>query len=442
VISWLFLAAALVGAWFTLNAFWPTRRWQFLMLSFFAGWITGELVLWHLAWQAVAIVIFIWLGALDAWPGWLGLAITFVSWIGLGTIVVVSSRSQATVERALQEGLGEHYRDEIAPGQARRMATGIVRRQLALPLLLRDRRVDRIKNLRYAEGAGRRRMLDIWRPKRPVERAPVLLQIHGGGWVVGDKSQQALPLMLHLAAEGWVCVAANYRLSPRAVFPDHLVDCKLALKWIREHIAEYGGDPDYVVVTGGSAGGHLAMLLALTANEDRLQPGFEDVDTSVRACVSMYGPTDLIDVFRFEQGFSKVPRTRYTRMVMGTTPEDDPDLWRNASPIAHLRSDAPPFFVAHGTADNLVPVRQARTFVKELRAISTEPVCYAEIEGASHAFDVFHSVRTGNVVNGIDRFLAWLLSRDRHAFALDDDESPAGGDSASSDPKTTARTAP
>src|SRR2546421_8998590 len=106
--------------------------------------------------------------------------------------------------------------------------------------------------------------------------------------MVGDKGQQALPLMLHLAAEGWVCVAANYRLSPRVAFPEHLLDCKLALRWIRENIAEYGGDPEFVVVTGGSAGGHLAALIALTPNDPEFQPGFENVDTSVTAGVAVF----------------------------------------------------------------------------------------------------------------------------------------------------------
>src|SRR4029453_6269860 len=135
---------------------------------------------------------------------------------------------------------------------------------LLLPFYLRDRHVERVKNIPYAEGAGRRHLLDVWRPKSGAHKAPVLFQLHGGAWMVGDKSQQALPLMLHVAAEGWVCVAANYRLSPRASFPDQLLDCKLALRWIREHIAEYGGDPDFVVVTGGSAGGGPRALLAPT----------------------------------------------------------------------------------------------------------------------------------------------------------------------------------
>jgi len=316
------------------------------------------------------------------------------------------------VERALEEGLGDDYAARITGRRPTRVARRAVARQLAFPLLLRDRRVDRVKDLRYAEGAGRRHLLDVWRPKRPSEHgpAPVLLQIHGGAWIVGDKAQQGLPLMLHLAAEGWVCVAINYRLSPRVKFPDHLVDCKLALAWIREHIADYGGDPDFVVVTGGSAGAHLAMLTALTPNDARFQPGFEDVDTSVSGCVPFYGPTDLVDLFRIDQRGGRNFRNNMTRWLMGSTPEDDPGGWADASPITHVGPGAPPFFVVHGANDNLVPVRQARALVAALRAESHERVCYAEIPGASHAFEVFHSVRAGIVVNAVDRFLAWLES--------------------------------
>jgi acetyl esterase/lipase len=236
----------------------------------------------------------------------------------------------------------------------------------------------------------------------------VLLQIHGGGWMIGDKSQQGLPLMLHLAAEGWVCVANNYRLSPKATFPDHLVDCKRALAWVREHIAEYGGDPDFVVVTGGSAGGHLTALVALTANQPQYQPGFEDVDTSVAAAVPFYGVYDLVDIFQTPDG--KTIDAWLARRVLKTTIDENRALFESGSPVHVVGADAPPFFVIHGDQDNLVPVRQARAFTAALRAVSEQPVVYAEIAGGSHAFDVFHSIRTGNAVNGVDRFLAWVYS--------------------------------
>src|SRR5436190_2070186 len=87
---------------------------------------------------------------------------------------------------------------------------------------------------------------------------------------------------------GGTAISIHLRLSPMATWPDHLIDCKRALAWVREHIAAYGGDPDYVVVTGGSAGGHLAAMMGLTANDPQYQPGFEDVDTSVRAMMPFY----------------------------------------------------------------------------------------------------------------------------------------------------------
>lgn len=414
--GWAFLAVSLVGAWFTVNAYRPSRRWQLLTLSFFAGWFTSELATFHILWQVAATVVFVWLGALESWAGIAGLIITLASWAGLLRLHLGSSRSAAVMEEALREGLGHDYRAVIGPGVDARVARRATRRHLLLPFYLRDRRVERDKNIRYAPGAGRRHRLDVWRPRQGTDRAPVLLQLHGGAWIVGDKGQQALPLMLHLAAEGWVCVAANYRLSPRVTFPDHLVDCKLALRWIREHIADYGGDPDFVVVTGGSAGGHLAALLALTPNDPELQPGFENADTSVSACVPFYGVYDLAEVFD--------PRDRagaqgarvghwFARRIAGTTVEEDRDRFVRYSPIAHVGPHAPPFFVIHGNKDNLVPVEQARRFVAALGEVSHQPVLYAEIPGASHAFEVFHSVRTENVVNGVDRFLAWLHSAHR-----------------------------
>jgi acetyl esterase/lipase len=406
---WAFLAVTLVGAAFTFNAYLPLRRQGILSIpSFFAGWLTGELAVHHFAWQVVATVFFVGAGALSAWPGWLGLGITLASWAWLVALVPVSQRSRETVERALAEGLGADHARRIAPGAAERLVQPTRASRLIVPFLLRDSRVRVRRDVRYAEGAGRRHLLDVYTPRSGAANAPVLFQIHGGGWVIGDKRQQALPLMLHLAARGWVCVAANYRLSPRATFPDHLIDLKLALRWIRSHIGRFGGDPDFVVATGGSAGGHLSALLALTAGDPEYQPGFEDVDTSLRACVPFYGVYDLANRFghaHFE-GFEQF----WGRVVLKRRFADDPDAFRRASPSARVRADAPPFFVIHGSHDTLAPVEEGRSFAQLLRETSRQPVAYAEIPGAQHAFEVFHSLRTRHVVEGVDQFLAWVYS--------------------------------
>jgi len=245
-------------------------------------------------------------------------------------------------------------------------------RILFLPFLFRRRDVERIKNVRYGN-AGRWNLLDIYRHRSRPSAAPTLLYLHGGAFRSGRKSKEARPLLYHLASRGWLCLSANYRLSPAARFPDHLIDVKKAIAWVREHGHEYGADPAVLVVAGSSAGGNLAATAALTPNHTRFPVGFEHADTSVTAAVSLYG-------------------------YYGDYDNDE------GSPLAYLRADAPPFFVAHGDSDTVVIVEDARAFVAQLRAVSTSPVVYAELPGGQHTFDVFHSLRFGAVVSGIEAF--------------------------------------
>jgi acetyl esterase/lipase len=251
--------------------------------------------------------------------------------------------------------------------------------------------------------------LDLFRHRSRPSGCPALLFAHGGGWALGYKERQGLPLLYGLAAQGWVCVSIDYRLSPRATFPDHLVDVKRGIAWLREHGAEHGADPGFLVATGNSAGGHLASLAALTPNDPEYQPGFERVDTTVSACVSFYGVYDLAD----RDGFWPDRRAFHAlqRLVMKKTPEDDPAAFDKASPVARVSADAPPFLIVHGSCDALVPVRSARAFAGALREASRNAVVYAEIPGGQHAFDVFHSPRADLTLDAVFRFLAWLRSR-------------------------------
>jgi acetyl esterase/lipase len=260
------------------------------------------------------------------------------------------------------------------------------------------------RRLPYHEG-GKRFELDVYRHREKPTGAPVLLQIHGGGWVIGEKEQQGIPLMMRMAARGWTCVAMNYPLSPRAKWPEHIVAVKRAIAWIRGHAAEYGANPAFIAVSGGSAGGHLAALAALTPNDPTLQPGFEDDDTSLQACVPHYAVYDFTD----EDG-SRASKMRLESLLRRFVMAADavyPDDYRAASPVHQVNAAAPPFFVLHGSNDTLVPVVDARAFVDRLRAVSKNPVAYAEIRGAQHAFDIFPSVRSAHVVRGVERFLEW-----------------------------------
>ena len=167
--------------------------------------------------------------------------------------------------------------------------------------------------------------------------------------------------MSWLVDAGWVCVPVNYRLSPKATWPDHIVDVKRAIGWVREHIADYGGDPDFIAITGGSAGGHLSSLAALTANVAAFQPGFEDVDTRVQAAVPFYGIYNLAD---WDGKGGPVSNIRHVeRQVLKVSPTSDPERWSQASPISWVGPDAPPMMFVHGTNDSLVPVEGARQMV-------------------------------------------------------------------------------
>ena len=341
--------------------------------------------------------------ALGAFAGWLGKLIVIALALGALRLAALTWQSFASARRV---------RDALAdlepPAEDRR--SGFPRSQLLIPpLMLWPRGVEHVRGVEYSRPDGRPLRLDVYRPRAPAAGPlPAIVQVHGGGWIVGTRSEQGIPLLNHLATHGWVGFNIDYRLSPEATFPDHIVDVKRAIAWVREHADDYGADPDFICITGGSAGGHLCALAALTAGDPAFQPGFEEADTSVAAAVPFYGVYDLTDA----EGvyYSQLLEWVLEKQVFKATLADEPDAYRAASPRWRVHADAPPFCVLHGTRDTLVPVADARAFVAALREVSENPVIYAELAGAEHAFDILPSVRTARVVETIERFLATVRS--------------------------------
>lgn len=336
---------------------------------------------------------------------WLASAL---SWLGLLGLNRFGRQANVPLTAALDAGLGTDRRTDAGDLWKRPEGAGTAK----TPGLIRMMRIygDYAHDTDIAYGDhGSRNHLDIWRRAdlNPGGRAPVLLQVPGGAWMVGSKRQQAYPLMSHLAELGWVCVAINYRLSPRSTWPDQIVDVKQALAWTKEHIAEFGGDPDWIAITGGSAGGHLSALAALTANDPQFQPGFEDVDTSVRAAVPFYGVYD----FTRNDAIHPLMMPTLAKYVFKLRRAEIAEPFRTASPIAHVSADAPPFFVLHGRNDSLIPVEQARAFTAALREVSRQPVAYAELPFAQHAFDIFGSARATHAAVAVEQFLAEIYER-------------------------------
>jgi acetyl esterase/lipase len=409
--GWLLRTGA-VEALTTLDVFRPlSRRGPASPLVFFTSWPVSELPVQAAAFQvALAAALARRPGDRRSLGGRVGLAMTAASVVGLVAVRRAADRVDGQLEQALVDGLGPDYRQRLRrpawPPQdsAFRKSPGVVR-----SLLIR-RTFAHGKDIAYGPH-GRHNLLDVWRRDDlpPAAGAPVLLQVPGGAWVTGNKEAQAYPLMSHLAERGWVCVAMSYRLSPRATWPEFLVDVKKAIAWIRANIAEHGGDPDFIAITGGSAGGHLSSLAALTANDPIYQPGFEDVDTSVKAAVPLYGVYDWVDVER--EGHAGLPRL-LEWLVVKSKFADDQTPYRAASPMYQVHPGAPPMFVLHGTNDSLVPVEQARAFVERLRETSKETVAYAELPLAQHAFDIFGSVRARATAQAIERFLSEVYGRE------------------------------
>lgn len=408
MIGTIYLLLAAWGAASTWIASTPGRRPARLgALYWLIAWPVAELPLQHLVASALVTAVAAALGAFASWQGFAGAALVLASWPLLLRLDRLGRESQRPLRAALATTLGGHAAHVGDRADESVLPSGYRVR----PFRVHDREgVERIRNLGYGP-AGVRNALDVYRPRgQRVEGAPVLLQVHGGAWVIGEKDHQGLPLMNALARRGFVCVAINYRLSPKATFPDHLVDCKRALAWIRANIRDYGGDPGWVAVTGGSAGGHLASLVALTTGEPALQPGFEQADTRVAACVPLYGAYDFlhhngVDVL------SASGRSFVETQVMKSSPREARAAWERASPIRWVHPDAPPFFVIHGAHDSLVWCEGARAFVAALRAVSRSPVAYAELPGAQHAFDLFWSPRCGHTVAAIADFLEFVRAR-------------------------------
>ena len=315
-------------------------------------------------------------GDLTSAGGWASLGVAVVTALGLLYVIRRAWSAGPVVADALAQQLEGTWRaGDRGPTGPPRLSPGRVLRDVVVPFPVRPRAVRRISNVAYGD-AGKRNLMDLYRRRdAPADPGPVLIHFHGGHFQVGRKSREARPLLYRLANEGWLCISANYRLRAAGRFPNSLLDAKAVIAWARTHAAEHGADPSLIVVAGGSAGGHLAAMAALTPNHPAFQPD-GDVDTTVAAAICLYG--------------------YYGRRTSGEPP---------SSPQDYVTREAPPFLIAAGNNDNQIDVSHADQFVERLRGISAAPVVYFRLPGAQHAFDLFRSLRFDQVVDGIVAFL-------------------------------------
>jgi acetyl esterase/lipase len=390
-----------------LNGFRPLGRKGYITIAvFWFGWPTSELPSLYLTTSVIDALRRWRRGDFRGRRGIVGLTLTVASWVILVVLHRRNVGSRPLLEEPLRNELGPNYINALKALPSTPSPTG--KPTAWRTPLARRRYVDKRSTVRYGP-CGRANLADIWRlGDLPRDgKAPVVLQGPGGAWAIGMRRPQAYPLMSHLADRGWICVSIAYRVSPRHTWPDHIVDVKRALSWVKDNIASVGGDPDFVAITGGSAGGHLASLAALTPNDPAFQPGFEDADTSVVAAVPLYGRYDWLST----DGEGRAQFIKFLeKFVVKQQFDDHRDIYIDASPIRRVRADAPPFFVVHGSDDSIIPVGEAREFVAAMRDVSKSPVVYAELPHTQHGFDIFGSPRAHYTAEAVGEFLSWVYA--------------------------------
>jgi len=227
--------------------------------------------------------------------------------------------------------------------------------------------------------------LDVYRLRdQGDEGKPTLVFIHGGAWKTGKRSDY-LPYLIDYAKKGYVTATVSYRLSRVAKFPAAVRDVNCAVRWLKIHAEEFGIDPERMVLIGGSAGGHLSMMVGYAGEEELFQPECEtdSVSSEVRAVVNLYGPTDLTT----EEARGRGEPISF----LGATYEEHPELYQQVSPRFYIRPGLPPTLIFHGTIDSVVPVSQADSLAQWL-AEAGVPHDYHRLHGWPHTMDLSEKV--------------------------------------------------
>ena len=232
----------------------------------------------------------------------------------------------------------------------------------------------------FGHGGGRELRCDVYHPPQTGEARSGILLLHGGGWSGGDRSQLRGYGVL-LGRLGYVCVASEYRLTGEARWPAQIHDVKAALRWMRAQSAKLGIDPERIAVSGNSAGGHLALMLAGTPGQSEFEGegGHPEIGTQCAAVIAFYPPTWLLPG---SEAMTDAPARRAALFDA----EVSTDIVRAASPLHHAKAPFPPTLLIHGSADALVPQAASLRMYEALRAAGAAVEIHV-FSGAPHGFD-------------------------------------------------------
>ena len=242
------------------------------------------------------------------------------------------------------------------------------------------------ENVAYTNEGSSAQSLDLYASKE-AKNVPLIIWIHGGAFLFGSKEGFPVePVPLGFLLDGYAIASINYRLSPEAVFPAQLEDCKAAVRWLRSHADEFGIDPNRIGVWGASAGAFLAALLGTTGGTREFDVGENLICSSrVQAVCDFFGPTDFLqmDSHRLPDGqIHNDPDSPESKLVGGPI-QDNREKVGRANPITYVTKSAPPFLIVHGTQDRLVPINQSQLLAASLESAGVS-VKFYPVEGAGH----------------------------------------------------------
>ena len=235
--------------------------------------------------------------------------------------------------------------------------------------------------IEYSNPGDEHLQLNLARPKTGSGPFPAVLCIHGGGFRAGKRDSYDA-LCLKLAERGYVAATMTYRLAPKHQFPAAVHDTKAAVRWLRANAQKYNLNPAKIGVTGGSAGGHLAQFLGVTANVPQFEGtgGNPEQSSAVTCVVNVYGPSD------FTKSYGKsVDAHEVLPLWFGGNLETKRDLHIQGSPLYWVTPNSAPTLCIHGTEDKYVAHEQAVWLVDKLKAATVEAELLT-LEGAGHGF--------------------------------------------------------
>jgi acetyl esterase/lipase len=240
------------------------------------------------------------------------------------------------------------------------------------------------RNIEYGKGGAIPLKLDLYTPKERTKPVPAVIFIHGGAWKGGYRGMYHY-YCVKFAEHGYVAATISYRLTHEGPFPAAVEDAKCAVRWLRANADKLGVDPDRIGVAGGSAGGHLSMMIGYADTPElEGEGGHQNVSSRVQAVVNLYGPTDLTTDFARS-------RKEVIQFLGDKSIYEEPERYKLASPITHVTKDDPPTLILHGSIDSTVPIEQAELLVDTLKTNGVQYE-YDRVEGWPHTMDLEQDV--------------------------------------------------